>query len=117
MPAPDTSERDQRVEDMLRAGHSYRQITQATGASAWIIQRVRRTHKIPLPAHRTWNPPITGDARATLRRDLAQAYRDGASIAAVGALAGRSSWFARQILIEAGITFRPPGPPSTTRYR
>lgn len=52
------------------------------------------------------NPALKGDARTALANDLAERYRNGASIRALARRTGRSYGTVHRLLSEAGVTLR-----------
>jgi hypothetical protein len=55
---------------------------------------------------------VTGDERAALSAKAKAMYDDGQSIRDIAAASGRSIGFARSLLVDAGVTFRPRGGPT-----
>ena len=60
---------------------------------------------------------LTGHHRQQIAHDLLARYRDGESLRTLAVSIGRSYTSVRQMLHEAGVTFRPRGGPRRTRNR
>lgn len=55
---------------------------------------------------------VSGDARDELGHELAESYYEGRSIRELADAYGRPYAFVRRVLVEAGVTLRPPGDPT-----
>jgi transposase-like protein len=53
---------------------------------------------------------ITPEERTAIAEEIARAYRAGATVKNLAAAVGRSYAWVHQILVEAGVEFRPRGP-------
>jgi hypothetical protein len=58
---------------------------------------------------------VTGEERAALSAKAKTMYDQGQSIRDIAAASGRSIGFARSLLIDAGVEFRPRGGPTRSK--